>query len=146
MWSFLEIEDSDDIDNNLIDLLFSVIGDQFVLAYCSALAQLFFAFAYTSVEGKSHGPLITHILMTIIAFRSVIHESTLNNKLAAVPTLGQSNIATITTPKMLISTFIVCQEVVISMHACMYVCISVRWWLASGMHANAFHFIVCEPW
>ena len=32
------------------------------------------------------------------------------------------------------------------MHVCVYVCISVRWWLASGMHANAFYFIVCESW
>ena len=32
------------------------------------------------------------------------------------------------------------------MHVCVYVCISVRWWLASGMHANAFYFIVCGSW
>ena len=32
------------------------------------------------------------------------------------------------------------------MHACMYEPLSVKWWLASGMHANAFHMIVCEPW
>ena len=73
--------------------------------------------------------------MTIIAFRSVIHESTLNNKLAAVPTLWSISPPPPPPPppKMLISTFSVCEEVVISMHACihacMYVQISVRWWL-----------------
>ena len=84
--------------------------------------------------------------MTIIAFRSVIHESTLNNKLAAVPTLWSISLPP---PKILISTFSGCEEIVISVHACMYVCmyvcICVRWWLASGMRMQ-LRSIVCESW
>ena len=76
-----------------------------------------------------------------IAFRSVIHESTLNNKLAAVPTLWSISPPPTTTTTEDAHQHI--QWVRGSRHLyacmCMYVCISVRWWLASGMHANAFH-------
>ena len=59
-----------------------------------------------------------------IAFRSVIHESTLNNKLAAVPALWLISPPPPPPqpPKMLISTFSGWEEVVISMHVCMYLC------------------------
>ena len=96
--------------------------------------------------------------MTIIAFRSVIHESTLNIKLAAASTSTLQSILPpppspplSPPPKMLISRFsgleeegkgiiiiIIILVVLISVHACMYISLSVRWW--------QMHSIVCEPW
>ena len=79
-----------------------------------------------------------------IALRSFIHKSTLNIKLAAVPTLRSIS----PPPKMLISRFsgleeqgkgititiIIILVVLISMHACMYICVSL-----CKVVANTFH-------
>ena len=86
----------------------------------------------------------------------VAHESTLNIKLAAASTLQSIPLPPSLSPpkKRSISTFsgweeegkgtttiiIIILFVVMHMHACVYVCLSVRW-LASGMHANAFHLL-----
>ena len=116
------------------------------LTYFSTLARLFFAFACTCIEGKSFCEISSHMFSwPLPSGHSFIHESTLNNKLAAVPTLWSISLSQ-PPPKMLISTFSGWEEVVISMHACMYGCPSVRWWLANGMHANVFHSIMCESW
>ena len=91
--------------------------------------------------------------MTIIAFRSVIHESTLNIKLAAASTSTLQSILPpppspplSPPPKMPISRFsgwevegkgiititiIIILVVLISMHACMYICMSL-WKVVAG--------------
>ena len=83
---------------------------------------------------------MTYILM-------IIHESTLNIKLAAVPTLW--SISPLPPPPEDAHQHIQwvrgSRHLYTCMHACMYVCICVRWWLASGMRMQ-LRSIVCESW